>query len=60
MISKLFVFNFSEDKKDKKKIWFLEIITEREIINLKYLYQIMNENMDQQMFSHEVQKIKQF
>jgi len=56
----MFVFALSEHKKDKRKLRVLDVLTEREIISLKAFYQVMDESMDQKMFSQEVQRIKQF
>jgi hypothetical protein len=60
IMSKIFIFDIREEVKDKKIKRELLIFTEKEIITLQQLYQILNENMQQKDFSEEVKRLKQF
>lgn len=51
MLAKIFLFDIREETKDKKVARELVILTEKEVIGLQQLYQILNESMDQHDFS---------
>jgi hypothetical protein len=60
VMSKILLFELKEERQEKSIKRTLILLTEKEIVSLTGLYQILNDSMSQKDFSSEVEKIRHF